>query len=209
VLALAGGVGWALVAADGSQIFSRQESLVNPPVKAGRGLEVEEVQGGDAKSKHLSEIPRDLTHKPFGIGLGYGGSAGGFGGQETVRIEEERVSAGSAYNLLAVELGAPGLLLWIGLTVSVLALGVTRLRRIVDPELRTYLVAVLATFVALTVEGTAGTTLAVTSAGVYLWFAPGVIAFWLAGPGRVAMRAGAGASTSAARAAPAIEGATV
>ena len=187
VLALAGGVGLALVAADGSSVFARQENLINPRIKEGKGLETEEEKGGDAKEKHLSEIPRDIAHAPFGLGLGTSGSAAGFGGHEKVSIENEKVSGGSAYNLLVVELGAPGLLLWLGLTLSVLVLAIRRLRRIVDRELRLYLVAVLTGFVALLVQGLSGPTFAVT-VGAYLWFAPGVLAFWFAGPGRVAMR---------------------
>jgi hypothetical protein len=192
VLVLAGGVAWALVAADGSEVFHRQEALVTTLTKAtGSSSESESANekgtGGDGKEKHLSEIPRDLVDAPFGLGLGVSGSAGGFGGHEKVTIEGEKVSGGSAYNLLAVELGAPGLLLWIGLTLSVLMLGVRSLRRIVDPELRIYIVALLASYVGFTVQGLAGTTLAVTPAGAYLWFVPGVIAYWFAGPGRTAL----------------------
>ena len=93
---------------------------------------------------------------------------------------------GSAYSLLMKELGFPGLFLWVGLTLNVLALGVFWLRRIVDIELRTYLVGMLAGFMALTVQGFSAPTLAVTI-GAFLWLVPGVIAYWLAGPGRTAM----------------------
>jgi ABC-type Co2+ transport system permease subunit len=179
VVILGGGVAYALIAADGSEVFARQESLAS--------LEPGQEKGGDGKEKHLSEIPKDLTHAPFGLGLGIEGSAGGFGGHEKVTIENEKVSGGSAYNLLALEVGAPGLLLWVGLSLSVIMLGLRYLRRIVDPELRTYLVAVLAVFIGFTVQGFVGTTLVVTPAGAYLWFAPGVIAFWFLGPGRAAM----------------------
>jgi hypothetical protein len=144
--------------------------------------------GGDGKEKHLSEIPRDMLDAPFGLGLGVTGSVAGFGGHEKVTIESEKVSGASAYNLLAVELGAPGLLLWVGFTVAALALALTGLRRVVDPELRMYLVAMLAGYIAFTVQGFVGPTLAVTPAGVYLWLVPGVIAYWFAGPGRVALR---------------------
>jgi O-antigen ligase len=115
-----------------------------------------------------------------------------------VSIENEKVSGGSAYNLLAVEVGAPGLLLWIGLSLSVIVLGVRRLRRIVDPELRIYMVAVLASYVGFTVQGLAGTTLAVTPAGAYIWFVPGVIAYWFAGAGRSAMTRTASAAMTTA-----------
>jgi hypothetical protein len=178
-------VGWALSAADGSQIFHRQESILKiTGVTEGGGRE----SGGDGKEKHLGEIPRDLVDAPFGLGLGVSGSVAGFGGHEKVTIESEKVSGASAYNLLAVELGAPGLLLWVGFTVAALALALAGLRRVVDPELRMYLVALLAAYIGFTVQGFAGPTLAVAPAGTYVWFVPGVIAYWFAGPGRAALR---------------------
>ena len=104
-----------------------------------------------------------------------------------MEIGGQKVAKGSAYNLLADELGAPGLLLWIGLSLSVIVLAARRLRRVPDVELRTYLVAILTAFIALTMQGVSGATLAVT-VGAFLWFAPGVIAYWLAGAGWTAMR---------------------
>jgi hypothetical protein len=176
---LGGGVAAALLSADGNEIFHRQESLVQL-APGGEGA-------GDAKEKHLNEIPRDILHAPLGLGLGVSGSAGGFGGHEKVTIESEKVSGGSAYNLLAVELGAAGLFLWVGLTLNVLLVSLLGLRRIRDPELRIYLVAVLATFIAMSFQGLVGVTLAVIPAGAYVWFVPGVVAYWFRGPGRVAM----------------------
>jgi hypothetical protein len=178
-----------LVAVDGAGIFKRQISLghVASAVSAeatGEEREEGEQGGGDAKVKHLSQIPGDILHEPFGLGLGIAGAVAGLGGKVAKTIEQEKVSGGSAYNLLAVELGLPGLLLWVGLTISVLALALTRLKQVADPELRVYLIAIIAAFVALTVQGLVGPTLAVTPPGAYLWFAPGVIAYWLAGPGR-------------------------
>jgi hypothetical protein len=196
------GVGSVLVAIDGGSILQRQETIISPRVKETAGLEVEEEKGEDAKTKHLSEIPRDFTHAPFGFGLGIAGSAAGFGGVERASIEEEKVSGASAYNLLAVEVGAPGLLLWIGLTLNVMLLAITRLRRVADHELRTYLVAMLAAFVAFTVQGLSGPTLAVM-AGAYLWFTPGVLAYWLAGEGWRAMVTGSHATARVTGSSPA------
>lgn len=180
ILVCAAGVVGVLAAIDGSQIFHRQESIVNPHVKEGRGLELEEETGNDAKEKHLSEIPRDIADAPFGLGLGVSAAASGFGGHDKVRIEEEKVSGASAYNLLAIEAGAPGLFLWLGLSLSAIVLTIRRLRRFADPELRLYLVALLTTFIALAIQGLSGPTLAVSPAGAYLWFVPGVLAYWLA-----------------------------
>jgi hypothetical protein len=178
-----------LIAVDGAGIFKRQISLghVASAVSAeatGEEREEGEQGGGDAKIAHLSQIPGDIVHEPFGLGLGTAGAVAGFGGKVAKTIEQEKVSGGSAYNLLVVELGLPGLFLWVGLTVSVLMLALTRLKQIADPELRIYLIAIVSAFVALTVQGFAGPTLAVTPPGAFLWFAPGVIAYWLAGPGR-------------------------
>jgi hypothetical protein len=75
------------------------------------------------------------------------------------------------------------MLLWVGLSLEVIALACLRLRRIVDTELRTYLVAVMSAFMAFTAEGFAGPTLAGTPAGVFLWFACGIASYWFVGPG--------------------------
>jgi hypothetical protein len=198
VVALAAGLASALIASEGSGIFKRQEhlgsvvssatSVVGSSTGSATEGEEESELGGDAKTKHLSQIPAIVTSQPLGLGLGSAGSVAGFGGKTEKTIEEQKVSGGSAYNLVAVELGLAGLLLWLGFTASVLWLVATRLKRIIDPDLRTYLVAIVASFVAITIQGLAGPTLAVLPGGVILWFVPGVVAYWLAGPGRSAMR---------------------
>ncbi|HST33887.1 MAG TPA: hypothetical protein VLJ80_10275 [Solirubrobacteraceae bacterium] len=173
VMALAAGS--VLIAADGKGIFARQETLTT--------LQRAQETGGEGKEKSLSQIPSYLAHAPFGFGLGTAGSVSGFGGKQKIVVEEERVAGGSAYSLLMKELGVLGLVLWIGLSLNVILIGVRRLRLVRDRELRTYLVAMLTAFVALTVEGFSGPTLAVT-VGAYLWLVPGVIAYWLVGAGR-------------------------
>jgi hypothetical protein len=200
---LAAAIGVGLVAADGSQIFHRQETILKVAGVQESGVH---EYGDDGKEKALREIPRTIADAPFGLGLGTTGAVAGFGGHEKVMIESEKVDGSATYNLLAIEMGAPGLLLWIGLSLTTIILGVTRLRRIADPELRMYLVAVLATFIGFTVQGLSGQTLAVTPAGAYVWFAPGIIAYWFAGPGRAAMAgvvsAGKGRAMPAAQEVP-------
>jgi hypothetical protein len=162
-------VGALLIAASGRGVFARQESLTS--------AQRTEETGASGKEQSLSEIPADLEHEPFGYGLGITGAASGFGGRAPAHFEGTRVSGGSAYNLLMEEVGAPGLLLWIGLTISTIVLGLRGLRRVADVELRTYLVGLLSAYIAVTVEGLSGPTLAVTI-GAFLWFAPGVFAYW-------------------------------
>jgi hypothetical protein len=201
-LALAGSVGVALIALDGTEVLHRQEGLVNTRVKEGTGLEVEQEAGEDDKTRNLGEIPRDLVDAPFGLGLGVTAAASGFGGHTKPLLEEEKVAGGSAYNLLAVETGAIGLFLWLGLSGSLLVLAARRLKRVTDTELRLYLVAMVTTFIALSVQGLSGPTLAVSPSGAYLWFAPGVLAFWLAGPGRTAIGASSPEPLASASAGP-------
>ena len=169
-------VGSVLVATVGSGVFTRQETLVS--------LTSAEEHGGGAKTRTLSEIPADLIHEPFGYGLGTAGSAAGFGGRYHPEFEGQRVTGGSAYSLLMKELGVPGLLLWVGLSANAIVLALGRFRRVHDVELRTYLVAITSSLITLTIGGLSGPTLAVTL-GAFLWFAPGVISYWLAGPGWV------------------------
>jgi hypothetical protein len=173
--ALTVGVGTVLIAIDGPGVFARQETITNASQA--------QSTGGGGKEKALAAIPRDIALAPFGVGLGTYGSASGFGGQQHVEIEGKAIGGESAYSLEALELGLPGLLLWCGLSLNVLALVLRRLRRVEDVELRTHLVAVAAVFIAFSIDGLAGPTLAVSPAGAYLWFAAGVVAYWLAGPG--------------------------
>jgi hypothetical protein len=174
-LGLAYGVASAFISYSGPNSLHRQETLANTFEGKGGGRE--------GKERNLLQLPKDIVGAPFGDGLGTGASAGGFGGKQKVVIEGRGASREGALNLLVVETGAPGMLLWVGLTINVLMLACLRLRRIVDPELRTYLVAVFAAFIAFTADGFAGPTLSGAPAGVYLWFAIGIAAYWLAGPG--------------------------
>jgi hypothetical protein len=187
-VALAFAVGAVLVATEGGGVFARYESLVSSQAHG---------PGNDSKERDLAQIPRYLASAPFGVGLGTYGSAAGFGGRERVTIEGKGVTGESAYNLLALELGLPGLLLWVGLSLSVIGLAVRGLARVRDIELRVYLAAAFAVFIAFTVQGLSGPTLAVTPAGAYLWFAAGIAAYWFAGPGRAESALARGASDSA------------
>ncbi len=166
-----------LVASSGSGILARQSHLAN--------IQQTNEHGGAGKAEALSEIPRYLIAEPFGFGLGISAAVSGFGGRAHTKFEGQRLAAGgSAYNLLMKEVGAPGVLLWLGLTINALVLAMAGLRRIGDIELRTLLAGLITSFLATTIEGLSGPTLAVTP-GAFLWFSIGVIAFWFGG-GRAA-----------------------
>src|SRR4029077_9259371 len=102
-----------------------------------------------------------------------------FGGKgKKVEIEGQGVSTEGTLNLIVIELGAPGLLLWLGLAITVIGLAVRRLRHIVDIELRTYLVAIFAIYISKHVAGFGGPNVS-RFGGALLWFAPGGAAYWL------------------------------
>jgi hypothetical protein len=174
------GVGAYLQAENGSGVFRRQETLTS--------LSASEESGGNQKLIHLRALPRDIAGAPFGSGLGTGAAAGGFGGKgKKIEIEGQGVSTEGTLNLIVIELGAPGLLLWVGLSITVIGLAVRRLRHIADIELRTYLVAIFAIYISKHAAGFGGPNVS-TVGGAFLWFAPGVAAYWLAGPRRAAPR---------------------
>jgi hypothetical protein len=177
--ALTVAAGEYLIAETGPNTFHRQESLTS--------VSSTENSGGTQKVQHLKALPRDVIGAPLGSGLGTTAAAAGFGEHQKVTIEGRGVSAEGTLNLLVIELGAPGLFLWIGLTLNVIWLALTRLRNIADLELRTYLVAVFASYFAHIAGGFGGPTI-VSVGGVYLWLVPGIAAYWLLGPGYQAYR---------------------
>ncbi len=133
------------------------------------------------KELSLKQIPKVIEQEPFGFGLGTAGAASGFGGKTTVKLEGHGFSSETQYNFVVNEVGAPGLIAWIALTLTLLWLGITRLRSIADLDARLSLAAILAALAGLTMMGFEGAFMAGQGSGPYFWFAAGVIAFWLAG----------------------------
>jgi hypothetical protein len=178
VIALALPLGAAFVSAEGSGTFSRYSSL-------GSG------SSSDTKTATLAHIPAQLLVAPFGVGLGTVGSASGFGGKITELLEGHGVSSETQYNFVADELGVLGLLLWAALSIRLILLVVTRLRRIEDIALRLELAAVFASLIAMTIMGFSGPTMTSSALGPFFWFAAGIAAYWLAGDRRASRPAGA------------------
>jgi hypothetical protein len=137
------------------------------------------------KAKPLSRVVPIIESAPFGLGLGIQGPVGTFGGKNTsVLALGEYANAETQYNFIVNELGAPGLVLWVAMSFYVMALIVFAMRRVRDPDLAVYLAAAFAPFFAFFIEGTSGSLSNSTAAGPYFWFAIGIAAYWLVGPGR-------------------------
>lgn len=175
-------VAGALSSAENGGTFARYLSIT--PGQAGSTVAGE-------REKTLLQIPQDIAHAPFGVGLASAGAAAGFGESAHLEIEGHGVSAESQYNFVTLELGLAGLLLWVAFSLRLIVLGVRGVREIGDSELRLGLTALVATLIAFALIGLAGPTMASLPFGPYFWFAAGTIAYWCAGPGRNLARRGA------------------
>lgn len=136
------------------------------------------------KEISLKQIPKVIAAEPFGFGLGVSGASASFGGKTNVTLEGHGFSNETQYNFVVNEVGLPGLVLWIALSLYLMYLAATRLHTVADIEVRIGLAAISAVLVGLMVMGFVGAFAAGTAGGPFFWFAVGVVAWWLAGPGR-------------------------
>lgn len=167
-------LGAVLVSIEGGSVFSRYASIEPNKVAS---------TSTSYKAASLGQIPHDIANAPFGFGLATAGAASTFGGRSTVKLEGHGRSSETQYNFLMDELGLPGLVLWVALALNVVVLAVRRLRRVQDLDIRVSLAAVFATFITLLLMGTNGPIGGSAAAGPFFWFAVGIAAYWLAGPG--------------------------
>lgn len=167
-------LGAVLVSLEGGSVFSRYASIEPNKVAS---------TSTSYKAASLGQIPHDIANAPFGFGLATAGAASTFGGRSTVKLEGHGRSSETQYNFLMDELGLPGLVVWIALALNVVVLAVRRLARVEDLDIRVSLAAVFATFITLLLMGTNGPIGGSAAAGPFFWFAVGIAAYWLAGPG--------------------------
>jgi hypothetical protein len=164
-----------LVAAEGGEAFSRYASITPENVT---------TTSTTYKEKSLGLIPHYIASAPFGFGLATTGPASTFGGKVTGELEGHGVTAETQYNYVVDELGAPGLILFVALLAQLVVLVVRRLPRVPEPDVRICLAAVFAPVFAYAIMGLRGAFMDSSAAGPYFWFAVGIAAYWLAGPGR-------------------------
>jgi O-antigen ligase len=169
-LAVAGVVTIGVISAvsgnsDNPAAFSRYESIA--PTKL---FETTSKDRGGA----LTIVPTYIRDYPLGHGLGTGGPAAGFGGGERVAL-----SAESEFAFLVLEAGVIGLIIVVGFMLRLLALALTRIRRISDPELRTLLAAIAAPLFGIFALFVSGAPTSGSPLAPYLWFTAGVLAYWL------------------------------
>jgi hypothetical protein len=174
-------LGAVFVSAEGSGVFSRYTSI-SPS-------QVAETSTG-YKATTLAAIPTYIKNDPFGFGLGSTGAVSSFGGRTTVTLEGHAFSSETQYNMTTDELGLPGLIIWVGLSLQIILLVVRRLRYIRDVDLRISLAGVFAALIAYSVMGFSGPFVQSAAAGPFFWFAAGIASYWFAGPGFTAQKVG-------------------
>jgi hypothetical protein len=142
------------------------------------------------KESSWTKIPKIVEGSPLGYGLGNSGSVSNFGGSANNNLlEGHGLTSETQYNVLVKELGAPGLILWPLISIYVSILLVRRMRWIRDGELAICLAGALAAFIPLPIEGFSGFLTGTADTGAYFWFAIGIVAYWLVGPGLARARA--------------------
>jgi hypothetical protein len=146
----------------------------------------------DYRADDFSRISSYVTEFPLGAGLGTVGAASAFGGGERP-LETRGVdfNGETQFNFLAIELGVPGLALFLALQALILGLALTRVRRIRDAELRIYIAGVIAPCFAMALGGFGGPSTVALPNAPWFWLALGVAAYWLT-------RTGASSTTPAA-----------
>jgi hypothetical protein len=171
-LAIAYGAVGALTSNSEEGSFDRYESISSPRQAV--------TTAYDYRSGVLAQVPLYITEIPLGAGIGSKGPASSFGGGG----DKRGLNAESEPTYLLIELGVPGLVVMLGFTLALLYLSATRIRRIEDRETRILLTALAAPLFALFSTWFVGISTAATPGAPYLWFAAGVLSYWLLGDGR-------------------------
>ena len=169
IAALAFALAAVLAPSAGKGVFSRYDSIA--PDKAA-------ATSFNYRDDTIAQIPAVVEAYPFGAGLSVAGAGKSFGGSFTPLVDGHAATAESQYNYVNLELGLPGLALWVALSVMVISLAVRSLRKIADLELRLSLAAIFATVIAFTIMGFVGPTMSSLPFGPFFWFAVGIAAYW-------------------------------
>lgn len=112
---------------------------------------------------------------PLGAGVGSAGPASGIARDaDAVGYNSE-----TQWNFLVVETGLAGLAIYLMLNLRLIALSLTRIRRVTESKLRLNLAAVAAPLCGLLIAGFAGPTTATVPGAPYLWLAAGILSYWL------------------------------
>jgi hypothetical protein len=144
------------------------------------------------RSGTFGELPTYLREYPLGAGIGkVGPAANSSGGPAETTDSGTAVNSAGATEIsgldaeseptyLLIDLGIPGLVIFTLFQLRLAALSF-RIRKVSDSELRILLAAVAGPLFAALITGFVGISSATTPNGPYIWFAGGVLSYWLIG----------------------------
>jgi O-antigen ligase len=154
-----------------SGTFDRYESINSPGRAVSTAL--------DYRKGTMARIPKYAVDFPLGAGIGQAGPASSVAGGNNRKLDAE-----SEPTYLLIEVGIPGLMVMLGFFGTLIYISFTRIRKIPDREARILLTGVAAPIFAIVVTGYVGINTANVPNSPYLWFAAGVLSYWLLGDGR-------------------------
>lgn len=128
-----------------------------------------------SRSGTFSAIPDYVDAFPFGAGYGSVGPAAGMIGESPIR----KPNAESQFTYLIAEVGVPGLLLFLAFYTRLLAVVLIRVRRVRFREHQLLLAGLAAPLFAFAANWIVGVNTVSTPNSPYLWFAAGVLSYWL------------------------------
>ena len=115
----------------------------------------------------------------FPLGLGIGSSGPAALAARAGDPSAKQFNSETQWNFLVIELGLIGVAIFLILTFRVMALALTRIRRLAAPALRLQLAALAAPMFGLFAAGFAGPTTTSVPPAPYLWLVTGVLSYWL------------------------------
>jgi hypothetical protein len=129
------------------------------------------------RASTLAHIPTYALDYPLGAGMGSAGPAANAGVGGAASGPGAKLDAESEFTFLEVELGVPGLVLFLTLTVAAIWFGV-QLRRVADPALQRALMALTAVSIGIGATWVVGVSSASSPTAPFFWLSTGALAYW-------------------------------
>lgn len=129
----------------------------------------------ESRSGTISQIPIYAREFPLGAGIGSVGPAAGV----IDPPPPKQLNAESQFTFLLVELGLPGTIVFFAFQLALLAVIFRGLRRARDRDETLLLAAVAAPLFAFAAQWIVGVTTVSSPNAPYLWFAAGLLVYWL------------------------------
>ena len=126
----------------------------------------------------FAAIPHNIVTFPFGVGLGTAGPAAGSSGASHLALTQN-LDAENEFAFLTLETGVPGMLVFIVFVVTLLFIGLSRVRHEPDRQARVLLAALIAPFAAVFVLFFVSAASPSVPTGPYIFAVGGIISYWL------------------------------